>query len=94
MLFEGGALVPADVFLDAFSAPKAVLKSLSLQELVERRVALAIKAHRFRSLHTSDTKDGVVHCEPNKQLVYDKRLFDLDAAIAECRREQMLPNQR
>jgi hypothetical protein len=84
MLFEGGAVVPADVFLDAFSAPKAVLTSLSLTELVERRVALAIKAHRFRSLHTSDTKDSVVHCEPGKQRAYDKRLTDLDTAIAEC----------
>ena len=44
MLFEGGAVVPADVFLDALSAPKAVLASLSLKELVERRVALALKA--------------------------------------------------
>ncbi len=84
MLFEGGAVVPADVFLDAFSAPKAVLASLSLTELVERRVALAIKAHRFRSLHTSDTKDRVVHCEPGKQRAYGKRLTDLDTAIAEC----------
>ncbi len=83
MLFEGGVLVPADVFLDVFSAPKAVLKSLSLQQLVERRVALAIKAHRFRSLHTSDTRDGVAHCEPYKQLGYENRLCDLDSAIAE-----------
>jgi hypothetical protein len=86
MLFEGGAVVPADVFLDAMSAPKAVLASLSLKELVERRVALAFRAHRFRSLHTSETRDGVVHCEPNKQRAYDKRLTDLDAAIAECGR--------
>ncbi len=83
MLFEGGVLVPADVFLDTFSAPRTGLKSLSLQQLVERRVALAIKAHRFRSLHTSDTTDGVAHCEPNKQQVYDNRLCDLDSAIAE-----------
>jgi len=82
MLFEG-AVVPADVFLDAFSAPKAVLASLSLTELVERRVALAIKAHRFRSLLTLDAKDSVVHCEPGKQRAYDKRLTDLDTAVAE-----------
>jgi len=86
MLFEGGAVAPADVFLDAFSAPKAVLASLSLKELVERRVALALKAHRFRSLHTSERRDGVVHNEPNKQRAYDKRLTDLDAAIAESGR--------
>jgi hypothetical protein len=86
MLFEGGAVVPADVFLDALSAPKAVLASLSLKDLVERRVALALKAHRFRSLHTSETRDGVVHGEPNKQRAYDKRLTDLDAAIAESGR--------
>ncbi len=86
MLFEGGAVVPADVFLDAFSAPKAVLTRLSLQELVERRVALAIRAHRFRSLHTSETKDGISHCEPGKQRAYDKRLADLDFAIAEHRK--------
>jgi len=94
MLFEGGAVVPSDVFLDAFSAPKAVLTSLSLKELVERRVALAIKAHRFRSLHTSDTKDGVVHCEPGKQRAYDKRLSDLDSAIAECGRRSLHRFQR
>ncbi len=94
MLFQGGVLMPADVFLDTFSAPKAVLKSLSLQELVERRVDLAIKAHRFRSLHTSDTKDGVSHCEPNKQLAYDTRLFDLDAAIEERGRKQIFPGKR
>ena len=86
MLFEGGAVVPADVFLDALSAPKAVLASLSLKELVERRLALALKAHRFRSLHTSETRDGVVHGEPSKQRAYEKRLTDLDAAIAACRR--------
>jgi hypothetical protein len=83
MLFEGGAVVPADVFLDALSAPKAVLASLSLKELVERRVALALKAHRFRSLQICETRDGVVHGEPNKQRAYTKRLTDLDAAIAE-----------
>lgn len=85
MLFESGAVVPADVFLDAFSAPKAVLPALSLKELVERRVAMAIKAHRFRSLNTFDMKEGAVHCEPDKQRAYDNRLTDLDAAIAECR---------
>ncbi len=94
MLFQGGVLVTADVFLDAFSAPKSVLKSLSLQELVERRVALAIKAHRFRSLHTYDTKDGVAHCEPNKQRGYDNRLCDLDAAIADRGRKTLSPSQR
>ena len=83
MLFDGGAVVPADVFLDAFSAPRAVLTSLALEDLVERRVALAIKAHRFRSLHTCDMKDVAIHCEPGKQRSYDKRLTDLDAAIAE-----------
>lgn len=56
MLFESGT--------DAFSVPRAVLTSLPLKELVERRVALAIKAHRFRRLHTSDVKDGALHCEP------------------------------
>jgi hypothetical protein len=91
MLFEGGAVVPAEVFLDAFSAPKAVLTSLSLKELVERRVALAIKAHRFRSLHTSDTKEGAVHCEPVKQRAFDKRLTDLDSAIAERGSKSLSP---
>ena len=85
MLFDNGAVVPADAFLDAFSAPKTVLQSLSLTELVERRVALAIKAHRFRSLNTFGTNDGAVHCEPAKQRAYDNRLSDLDSAIAECR---------
>ena len=94
MLFESGAVVPADVFLDAFSAPKAVLTSLSLKELVERRVALAIKAHRFRSLHTSDVKDCAFHCEPGKQRAYDKRLNDLDAAIAESSGRSLHPCQR
>lgn len=89
MLFDGGAVVPADVFLDAFSAPKAILPSLSLKELVERRVALAIKAHRFRSLATFDMKEGVVHCEPGKQRAYDNRLTDLDSAIAECRNRDL-----
>ncbi len=93
MLFDGGAVVPADVFLDAFSAPKAVLTSLPLKELVERRIALAIKAYRFRSLHTSDAKDGVIHCEPGKQRAYDKRLTDLDAAIAERGCKSMSPCQ-
>ena len=94
MLFESGAVVPADVFLDAFSAPKAVLTSLSLKELAERRAALAIKAHRFRSLHTSDVKDGAFHCEPGKQRAYDKRLTDLDAAIAERREKSLYPCPR
>ncbi len=94
MLFQGGSVVPADVFLDAFSAPKAVLTSLSLKELVERRVALAIKAHQFRSLHTFDEKDGVFHCEPGKQRAYDKRLTELDGAIAERRGRRLYPWQR
>lgn len=93
-MFENGAVVPADVFLDAFSAPKAVLTSLPLKELAERRVALAIKAHRFRSLHTSDENDGVFHCEPGKQRAYDKRLTDLDAAIAERRGKSLYLCQR
>ena len=93
MLFESGSVVPADVFLDAFSAPKAVLTSLSLKELVERRVALAIKAHRFRGLHTCDVKDGAYHCEPGKQRAYDKRLTDLDAAIIERRGKNLYPRQ-
>ena len=88
MLFDGGAVVPADVFLDAFSAPRAVLTSLALNDLVERRVALAIKAHRFRSLHTCEKKDAAIHCEPGKQRSYDKRLTDLDAAIAELGRNR------
>ncbi len=90
MLFEGGAVVPADVFLDVFSAPKSVLASLSLQELVERRAALAIKAHRFRSLHTAEAGGGVLHFEPGKQRAYEKRLSDLDAAIAERRSSSLL----
>ena len=94
MLFESGSVVPADVFLDAFSAPKAVLTTPSLKELVERRVALAIKAHRFRSLQTSDVKDGAFHCEPGKQRAYDKRLTDLDAAIAERSGRSLYPCQR
>ena len=93
MLFDGGAVVPADVFLDAFSAPRAVLASLTLNELVERRVALAIKAHRFRSLHTCDMKDVAIHCEPAKQRSYDKRLTDLDAAIAELGRKPLYSGQ-
>ncbi len=94
MLFESGAVVPADVFLDAFAAPRGVLTSLSLKELVERRVALAIRAHRFRGLHTSDVKDGAYHCEPGKQRAYDKRLTDLDSAIADHSGRSRYPCQR
>lgn len=87
-MFDGGAIVPADVFLDAFTAPGAALPGFSLKELVERRIALAIKAHRFRSLNTVDTKEGLVHCKACKQRAYEKRLKELDAAIAQHARQR------
>ena len=83
MSFERRAMDQADRDLDAFAVPRISLASLSFQELVGRRIALAIAAHRFQALHTLDSKSGTFHSKPDRQRAYDNGLRYYDDVIAE-----------